>query len=160
MHELGYCEALLPAVDQRAGGRAVHRIGITAGVGHRLVPDVMQMAWQIAADGTPYADATTVLEQRSMTGTCRDCGHRFHTDDTLAECPECGALGPRLDGGDEFMLAWLQYADAPDRDVARSPIAGLSVHDVHDHDHDHEGDGSDSDGTAHDHLHPHTGQEA
>ena len=34
MHEVGYCEALLPVVDGRAQGRAVDAIGIRAGVRH------------------------------------------------------------------------------------------------------------------------------
>jgi hydrogenase nickel incorporation protein HypA/HybF len=119
MHEIGYCEALLPAVERRADGRTVRRIGIRAGTRHRLVPDVMQVAWSQTAADTPYADAVTVLDETPMTAECTGCGHRFETADTLAECPECGVIGPRLSGGDEFALAWIEYADsvssAPER---------------------------------------------
>lgn len=133
MHEVGYCEALLPVLDRRARGRPVAAIGITAGVRHRLVGDVMAMAWQLTAADGPYARATTVLEEVEMTGTCRDCGVTFQTDDTLAECPGCGAIGPALSGGDEFMLGWVQYAGVDDREVAEAAVAGPSPDDHQEH---------------------------
>lgn len=137
MHELGYCEALLPVVEARASGRAVTAIGIRAGVRHRLVADVMQMAWQLAAAETPYAAATTVVDQVAMTGTCRQCGHRFPTDDTLADCPHCAAIGPALTGGDEFVLDWLQY-EGSHRVPAGAAVADPPGHDHHDHPHEQE----------------------
>jgi hydrogenase nickel incorporation protein HypA/HybF len=139
MHELGYCEALLPVVAKRADGRAVDRVGVTAGVRHKLVADVMQMAWQMTASGTPYAEATIVLDEIPITAVCRDCGHQFSTVDSLAECPSCQALGPELEGGDEIALGWLQYAgSAPsDREVADASVSGPSADDQHDHIDDH-----------------------
>lgn len=111
MHEIGYCEALLPAVERRANGRTVRRIGIRAGTRHRLVPDVMQVAWSQTAADTPFADAETVIDELPMHAVCTDCGHEFETDDTLAECPRCELVGPLLSGGDEFALEWIEYAD-------------------------------------------------
>lgn len=167
MHELGYCEALLPAVERRAAGRPVRRIGIRAGSSHRLVGDVMQMAWTEVARDTPFADATTVLCESPMQARCPACDHRFETDDMLAECPGCGTVGPRLSGGDEFVLEWLEYVGvdgdaAADGDGAArervdeglgAPADGGHHHHDHDHhDHDHH-DHHDHDHPDHDHDH-------
>lgn len=131
MHELGYCEALLPVLDRRAAGRTVTAVGIIAGVRHKLVADVMQMAWQLAADATPYADAITVIDEVEMQATCGSCDHQFTTADTLAACPECAAVGALLAGGDEFALGWVQFADSPGPDTTTAAVAGPSATDHH-----------------------------
>jgi Zn finger protein HypA/HybF involved in hydrogenase expression len=122
VYELGYCEALLPVVRSHAGDRAVAAIGIRAGVRHGLMEGPMQSAWQRVADGTPYARATTRLEPDRMDATCGSCAHHYRTDDTLSECPACGAMGARLTGGDEFVLAWLSYADGSPAEAASTPV--------------------------------------
>ncbi len=147
MHEAGYCEALLPVVDARARGRPVQGIGIRAGVRHGLMGEVLQMAWQMVADGTAYADATTHLEPALMAATCRDCGRTYETDDTLSQCPDCSAMGARLAGGDEFGLAWLSFADADAREAGTDEQIDVDMsghtHDDDDHAHDdrHHGGG-------------------
>jgi Zn finger protein HypA/HybF involved in hydrogenase expression len=89
----------------------VTRIGIRAGVRHLLVPDVVQMAWQLTAYDTAYQNAETVVTQAPMRASCEGCGQRFVTDDTLAVCPGCAEMGARLEGGDEFVLEWVEYAE-------------------------------------------------
>lgn len=86
------------------------RIGIRAGVRHLLVPDVVQMAWQLTAYDTAYQNAETVLTLSPMRALCEACGQSFETDDTLAVCPGCAEMGARLEGGDEFVLEWVEYA--------------------------------------------------
>ena len=144
MHEVGYCEALLPVVDARAQGRAVGAIGIRAGVRHGLMGDVMQMAWQMVADGTPYADASTLLEASRMHATCGGCAWQYDTEDTLSECPSCGAVGARLAGGDEFGLAWVRYVDdgalvAGSGDQIAVDMSGHTHDDGDGHEHQHGG---------------------
>ena len=132
---------MLPVVDARALGRPVEGIGIRAGVRHGLMSDVMQMTWQMVAEDTPYAGATTHLEAMIMDATCTVCGHRYRTDDTLSQCPACGAMGAQLTGGDEFGLAWLSYADDETRvpGSAEQIDVDMSGHTHDEHDHDHAG---------------------
>jgi hydrogenase nickel incorporation protein HypA/HybF len=118
VHEVGYCEALLPVVRTHARDREVAAIGIRAGVRHGLIDGAMQMAWQLVASGTPYASAMTRLEPDRMDAACGACAHHYRTEDTLSECPACGAMGARLSGGDEFGLAWLSFADGSPAETA------------------------------------------
>lgn len=134
MHEIGYCEALLPAVARRAGDREVRRVGIRAGVAHRLLPDVVQMAWQQVAADTPFASAETVLNETPLHATCTLCGHEFDTTDTLADCPSCGGMGSRFTGGDEFALEWLEFADGYDHEHTDESVTA-PPYDGHDHEH-------------------------
>jgi Zn finger protein HypA/HybF involved in hydrogenase expression len=118
VYEVGYCEALLPVVRSRAGDRAVAAIGVRAGVRHGLTDGPMQMAWQVVADGTPYATAMTRIEHDRMDATCGACAHHYRTDDMLSKCPACGSMGARLSGGDGFGLAWLSFADGSPPETA------------------------------------------
>ena len=111
MHELSYCEGVLDAVERRAAGRPVARIGVRIGAVHRVVADAFEQSFQIAAMGGPAEGATTSLVVVPVHGHCMDCRHDFDTPDPSPACPSCGALGVAVEGGDEVVLEWLEYVD-------------------------------------------------
>jgi hydrogenase nickel incorporation protein HypA/HybF len=112
MHEISYCESVLEAVLRRADGRPVRRIGVRAGSLHRLVPAAFEQSFQLVAAGTLADGASTEVLAVPATAICRTCGNRFDTPDPVASCPSCGGFEVDLEGGDEFTLIWLEYADA------------------------------------------------
>jgi hydrogenase nickel incorporation protein HypA/HybF len=111
VHELGYCEGVLEAVERRAAGRPVARVGVRIGAVHRVVPDAFQLSFQVAAAGGPAADAVTELVVVPVRGHCMACRHDFASADPAPACPLCGALEVAVDGGDEVVLEWLEYVD-------------------------------------------------
>lgn len=111
MHELGYCEGVLEAVERRAAGRPVARVGVRIGAVHRVVPDAFQQSFQVAAAGGPAAQAVTEVVVVPVAGHCMDCRHDFPSADPAPACPSCGSLDVAVDGGDEVVLEWLQYVD-------------------------------------------------
>jgi hydrogenase nickel incorporation protein HypA/HybF len=111
MHEMSYCEGVLEAVERRAGRRKVERIGVRIGALHRVVADAFEQSFQIAAVGGPAEGATTELVVVPVMGHCMDCRKDFETADVTIACPSCGSLDVAATGGDEVILAWLQYAD-------------------------------------------------
>ena len=62
MHELGMCQAVLDAVEKRADGRAVDRIGVRVGTDLAVVPDVFEQGFQVLAQGGIADGATTEVE--------------------------------------------------------------------------------------------------
>ena len=111
MHEMSYCEGVLEAVERRAGRRRVERIGVRIGAVHRVVEAAFEQSFQIAAVGGPAEGATTEVVVVPVTGHCMDCRHDFESTDSALACPSCGSLEIAASGGDEVILAWLQYAD-------------------------------------------------
>lgn len=111
MHEISYCEGVLEAVERRAAGRPVARIGVRAGTLHRLVPDAFEQSFQLVATGGIADGATTDVVLVPATAGCTSCGFRFETADPAATCPSCGGFDIELEGGDELTLAWVQYVD-------------------------------------------------
>jgi hydrogenase nickel incorporation protein HypA/HybF len=111
MHELSYCEGVLEAVERRAHGRPVARVGVRIGAIHRVVADAFQQSFQIAAMDGPAANAVTEVTVVPVQGHCMDCRSDFGSADPSPACPSCGSLDVVVDGGDEVVLEWLEYVD-------------------------------------------------
>ena len=112
---MGYCEGVLDAVERRAAGRSVMRVGVRIGAVHRVVPEVFEQSFQLAAMGGPAAGAVTELVVVPVRGHCMGCRSDFESGDPSPACPACGCIDVAVDGGDEVVLEWLEYAD-PDAD--------------------------------------------
>jgi hydrogenase nickel incorporation protein HypA/HybF len=111
MHEMSYCEGVVEAVERRAAGRPVARVGVRIGAVHRVVADAFAQSFQIAAAGGPAEGATTELVVVPVDGHCMDCRTDFQSADPSPACPACGSLDVAAVGGDEVILEWLQYVD-------------------------------------------------
>ncbi len=114
MHEMGYCEGVLEAVERRAKGRRVARVGVRIGAVHRVVPDAFAQSFQLAAAGGPAESAATELTVLPVHGHCMDCRNDFHSLDPSPACPSCGSLDVAAEGGDEVVLEWIEYAGPAD----------------------------------------------
>ena len=118
MHEMSYCEGVLEAVQRRAKGRSVARIGVRIGVVHRVVADAFQQSFEMAAAGGPAAGAATEIVVVPVHGHCMDCRTDFDSADPSPACPSCGSLDVAVSGGDEVILEWLQYREGGAADEA------------------------------------------
>ncbi|MCW2549642.1 MAG: hydrogenase expression/synthesis HypA [Mycobacterium sp.] len=112
MHEMSYCEGVLEAVERRAKGRPVVRVGVRIGAVHRVVADAFQQSFELAAAGGPAEGAATEVIVAPVYGHCMDCRHDFDSADSAPACPSCGSLDVATEGGDEVILEWLEYADS------------------------------------------------
>lgn len=124
MHEMSYCEGVLDAVERRAAGRRVSRVGVRIGAVHRIVADAFEQSFQMAAVGGPAEGATTEVVVVPVRGHCMDCRTDFESRDPSPACPSCGSLDVAAEGGDDVVLEWLQYTDvtaADDRDAELVP---------------------------------------
>jgi hydrogenase nickel incorporation protein HypA/HybF len=113
MHELGICEGVLSAVEQRARGRLVAAVGVRVGAHLGLDPAVFRTSFALAASGGLAEGAVAQVTLAPSRASCRDCGEVFETDDPLPDCPACGGMVVHRDGGDELVVEWIEYRDAP-----------------------------------------------
>jgi hydrogenase nickel incorporation protein HypA/HybF len=126
MHEMSYCEGLVEAVERRAAGRPVARVGVRIGAVHRVVGEAFAQSFEIAAAGGPAEGATTELVVVPVRGHCMDCRTDFESPDPAPACSACGSLDVAVEGGDEVVLEWLQYVDTTH--VADSPAELVPDH--------------------------------
>lgn len=109
MHELGLCEAILGAVEARAGDRPVARIRVRVGRLHHVHPDAFEQSFAIAALGSVAHEADADLVLLPVKGNCTACGVQFESDDRVVACSACGSFDLDITGGDELVLESIEY---------------------------------------------------
>lgn len=92
MHELGLCEAIVGAVERRAGERPVARVRVRVGSLHHVHPEAFEQSFAIAAAGGVAQDAAADLVLIPANGRCRTCEVVFETREVPLACPKCGAV--------------------------------------------------------------------
>lgn len=114
MHELGFCDGILEAVQRRALGRRVNRLRMRVGVLHRFDARAFQQAFSIAASGTEAEDAILDLIFVPVRSRCRVCQNESDGTEVEMVCARCGGVDIEASGGDEIVLEWLEYAKPND----------------------------------------------
>ena len=116
MHELSVAHAIVSTVVEALPQDAPRvlevrvRIGVLSGV----VPDALSYAYDVAAQGTPLADATQHIERAPVVVHCAAC----EDDRTLATttdftCPECGAPCADVIDGKDMEILSIALEDEP-----------------------------------------------
>jgi hydrogenase nickel incorporation protein HypA/HybF len=112
MHEWGFCEGILDAVQRRAAGRRVKRVRLRVGVLHRLDQAALQQAFSLAASGSEAEDAIVDLVFMPTRWRCRVCQGEAEAADLFVVCPSCGRTEVEVSGGDELILESVEYETA------------------------------------------------
>lgn len=113
MHEMGMCQGVLAAVERRAQGREVARVGVRTGTLLRVEPEAFQASFELVAAGSIAERATTEVTITPVRARCTGCDADFDTLDPFPACPACGGVDLQREGGEELVLEWVQYADDP-----------------------------------------------
>jgi hydrogenase nickel incorporation protein HypA/HybF len=116
VHELGLCEAIVGAVEKRAGEREVARVQV--GRLHHVHPEAFEQSFAIAAMGGVAGDAHAELVLLPVRSRCGACGALAEGDEIPLGCTTCGGVDIELVGGDELLLESIEYK-------ASSPSGGL-----------------------------------
>lgn len=113
MHELSIAHAVvstvtdaLPSPDVRVTGVRL-RIGELSGV----VPQALQFAYEVAAEGTPLADAVLTIERSSIIVHCTSCGDQELASAQDFTCPSCHETCGNVVGGKELEIVDITFDD-------------------------------------------------
>ena len=94
MHETAVAESILRTIVQYAeeqNARPV-RARISCGQFNALNDEVMQFAFEVAAEGTVCEGMTLDIRHVPLQATCSSCGHTFEFDVYHPKCPPCGSM--------------------------------------------------------------------
>lgn len=116
MHELSVAHAIVSTVVEALPEDAPRvlevrvRIGVLSGV----VPDALVYAYDVAAQGTPLADAALHIQRAPVVVHCAPCD----ADRTLATttdftCPECGTPSADVVDGKDMEILSIVLEDEP-----------------------------------------------
>jgi hydrogenase nickel incorporation protein HypA/HybF len=96
MHEVGLMQDTLAVAIRhasQAGARHIDRLTLRVGAGTGLAAESLELAFEIAAQGTIAEGARLDLEQVPMRCYCARCDLEFTPDDLIAACPKCHDAG-------------------------------------------------------------------
>lgn len=117
MHEFSIARSMLGIAERTArehGGRRVETIRIRVGILRAVVPETLAFALEVLGRGTLAEGAAVQIEEVSARAACPACGGRFELDEFTLQCPRCGGLGLRVEGGEELRLESIDVRDGPD----------------------------------------------
>lgn len=109
MHELGLCEDIVAAVEQRAGERPVARVIIRVGRLHHVHPEAFDQSFAMAAAGGVADGAAAQLVLLPVQVRCHRCDTEHEASELIAVCPDCGGVDLELTGGEELVLESIEY---------------------------------------------------
>ena len=113
MHELSVAHAVvstvveaLPSPDTRVTQVRL-RIGMLSGI----VPQALEFAYDVAAQGTPLVDAALVIERSPIVIACPTCGPQELADAQNFTCPACAQLCGDVISGKEMEIVDITLDD-------------------------------------------------
>jgi hydrogenase nickel incorporation protein HypA/HybF len=113
MHELSIAHAVvstvvaaLPSPDSR-----VLQVRLRIGELSGLVPQALEFAYDVAAQGTPLADAVLVIERSPIVIDCPRCGEQELSSAHDFRCPSCEQPCGNVVGGKELEIVDITLDD-------------------------------------------------
>jgi hydrogenase nickel incorporation protein HypA/HybF len=115
MHEVDMMQrALNSALEQAAehGAQHIHRVTFRVGAESGVVPEVIEVAFAIATQGTLAAGAQLTIDHVALICFCQACDQEFQPidGDLLHTCPHCQRLGAEVRHGREFEIASIELS--------------------------------------------------
>jgi hydrogenase nickel incorporation protein HypA/HybF len=115
MHEIGLMRQALDMALERAttqGVRRIEQLTFRIGAGSGVVPEVIELAFDVAVRGTIAEGARLAIEHVPLVCYCARCAEEFQPEegDLLLTCPRCRARAAEVRRGREFELASLDVS--------------------------------------------------
>jgi len=107
MHEMSLALNIVELVVEaanREGGSRVNEVEIEIGSMAGVMVDSLDFCLEAAARATIVEGAGFRFIQVSAVGECSSCQSRFETDSFFTPCPNCGATGIPVSGGQDIRI--------------------------------------------------------
>ena len=107
MHEFSIAQSICDiAVEEarRHGATDVVSITCRIGVMRQVVPEFLQTAFELSAEGTLLEGAVLHIEVEGIEVTCEACGGLQTVHEVPFGCPACGSVAIRCSGGQDILL--------------------------------------------------------
>jgi hydrogenase nickel incorporation protein HypA/HybF len=106
MHELSVAHAVVSTVIEALPTPAprVTQVRLRIGELSGIVPQALEFAYDVAAEGTPLADAALVIERSPIVIRCTTCGEVELPSARSFRCPSCGEPSGDVVSGKELEI--------------------------------------------------------
>ncbi len=107
MHEMSIASELIRQVLAEAdshGATRVDEVVVEIGALRQVVPEALELAWQVISEGTAAEAATLKLTEVEPSARCRQCGRKFGAEIDSFLCPGCGQADVDIVAGNDIIL--------------------------------------------------------
>ncbi len=111
MHELSIAQAIVDVATRHAAGRRVVRVEVSVGHLRQVVPDSLDFAFGLVAEGTALDSAELAITHVPAAGRCRDCGAQSVMEAFPLCCGCCGGLDMDVLAGEELLVDALELEE-------------------------------------------------
>jgi len=107
LHEYSMTKKIVKIVNNAAEAQNAVRVNVVnlvAGESSCIIPDCVQMYYDLIAKGTKAEGAVVKTRVVKTEMRCPNCGKNFPRPRFSFACPDCGALGNPTGIGEEFYV--------------------------------------------------------
>ncbi len=114
MHELSIAHAVVSTVTQAlpVPHPRVRQVRVRIGELSGVVPQALEFAYEVAAQGTALADAVLVIDREPVVVACPTCGPQQLAGTTDFRCPSCGVPCGDVIAGKDLQVVDVTLDDA------------------------------------------------
>jgi hydrogenase nickel incorporation protein HypA/HybF len=113
VHELSIAQAVVGIAARHAGERRVIRVELRVGHLRQVVPDALEFAFGLVAEGTPVEGAELAIEHVPVRVACAACGGEGEVGELPFLCPACGGADVSVVAGEELEVDSLELEEEP-----------------------------------------------
>ena len=107
MHEYSLTKRIVKIINNAAldnNAKKVSLVRLIVGESSGIIPDSVQMYFDMIAQGTPAEGAKLLVKVIKTQMHCPKCDKNFIRPRFSFECPDCGTLGNPTGIGNEFFV--------------------------------------------------------
>ncbi len=108
VHELSVCDAIVGTTLKRAEGRPVTQVTVRIGHLRQVVPDALQLGWEILTESTELKGCALSIEQVPAAVKCQECEAETTLDLPILICGSCASFDVTLLSGEEFLIVSME----------------------------------------------------
>jgi|Deesub1362A_J573_1020465.scaffolds.fasta_scaffold00027_153 hydrogenase nickel incorporation protein HypA/HybF len=114
MHETSIALNILSIAEEycrKAGFNRIKSIGVRVGSASSVLPEALSLAFDVIKIGTIAGEASLVIDEVPLGGTCRDCNSDFTVGESyVLACPNCGSADFSINSGRELDITEIEVA--------------------------------------------------
>ncbi|MEA1927319.1 MAG: hydrogenase maturation nickel metallochaperone HypA [Candidatus Auribacterota bacterium] len=111
MHEWSIADNLVKLIvpaAEREELSSVSRVVIRVGVLQQIVPESLELAFDMLSRETVISGAELRIEMIPLRARCRACGIEFGGTEFAFTCPDCGKIDPEIISGKELYIDYIE----------------------------------------------------
>jgi len=91
-------------LSQRDDRPCVEQVEVEIGLMRLVVPEALEMAWQVVCEGTIAQGARLSVTEMPLSARCRLCGRTYEPSIDNYQCPQCNEADMDICAGNDIIL--------------------------------------------------------